>query len=539
MAARRAGTYWTRVAAVALAIAIAAGVLLFTRLLQGQIPQPPGTILFGALRWLCFILVAAAGVFLTADCLSEEKRQGTLGLLFLTDLRGHDVVLGKLLATSLRAVYGLAAAAPVFGLAFLLGGVTGLQVGFSMLALGNALFFSLAAGLLVSSRSRDTLKAVSGTLALNGFFFFLLPLLDKVPLANPGLPLALASPSYGVIQAAAPRTGLFIASLVFTHALAWIFLALAGRWARQAWQQEPAVSRPAPTPRPPAGLSQARKSRPGNDPIAWLAGRELWLGGAVRVLAFSGAGLFVMLLAFGFVGQGGGMAGTAIFYVAAIFLELWLAVQAGRFFAEGRRAGLLELLSATPLTSAEIVSGHWLALRRLFLAPAIVLLALLVCASVLQFRVFSAPNLPAAGQIMISQVLRLSFAAISFLTGLWALGWFGIWMGLTSRTVVAAALKTILFVKVLPWLAALFAQGMLMVLLFTSMGTMGQLTLWFSTLFTGAFGVGMNLAFVIVSRRQVLAHFRHYAAEPGRLLLGSRPSLLPASPSVGTPPKAL
>ena len=38
-----------------------------------------------------------------------------LGLLFLTDLRGHDIVLGKLAATSLRAVFGLVAIVPVAG----------------------------------------------------------------------------------------------------------------------------------------------------------------------------------------------------------------------------------------------------------------------------------------------------------------------------------------------------------------------------------------------------------------------------------------
>ena len=54
-----------------------------------------------------------SGRISTADCLSEEKREGTLGLLFLTDLKGYDVVLGKLAATSVSAFYGLLAALPV------------------------------------------------------------------------------------------------------------------------------------------------------------------------------------------------------------------------------------------------------------------------------------------------------------------------------------------------------------------------------------------------------------------------------------------
>ena len=60
--------------------------------------------------------VLLAGVFQTADSLSEERREGTLGLLFLTDLRGYDVVLGKLASTSLHTFFALLAIMPVLAL---------------------------------------------------------------------------------------------------------------------------------------------------------------------------------------------------------------------------------------------------------------------------------------------------------------------------------------------------------------------------------------------------------------------------------------
>jgi len=41
-------------------------------------------------------VLACAACALTADTLSGESREGTLGLLFLTDLRSWDVTLGKL-----------------------------------------------------------------------------------------------------------------------------------------------------------------------------------------------------------------------------------------------------------------------------------------------------------------------------------------------------------------------------------------------------------------------------------------------------------
>ena len=55
--------------------------------------------LFWGLTGSAVFYCLLSGVWFTADCLSEEKREGTLGLLFLTDLKGYDVVFGKLVAT--------------------------------------------------------------------------------------------------------------------------------------------------------------------------------------------------------------------------------------------------------------------------------------------------------------------------------------------------------------------------------------------------------------------------------------------------------
>ena len=60
-----------------------------------------------------FIFSLFIGVIATADCVSSEKREGTLGLLFLTDLKGYDVICGKLAANSLNAIYALVAILPV------------------------------------------------------------------------------------------------------------------------------------------------------------------------------------------------------------------------------------------------------------------------------------------------------------------------------------------------------------------------------------------------------------------------------------------
>src|SRR5260370_1756577 len=111
VAARRGSTYWTR-----LVVVLVAMLVCFWLLLTLPFAAPAartGMNLFRALSVFAFVYCVWAGVRFTSDSLSVEKREGPLGLLFLTDLKGYDVVLGKLAATSLNAMYGLVALRPV------------------------------------------------------------------------------------------------------------------------------------------------------------------------------------------------------------------------------------------------------------------------------------------------------------------------------------------------------------------------------------------------------------------------------------------
>src|SRR2546430_12339307 len=94
---RRRGTYWNRAFSALVAILFGGWLML---LYQQSPPHEVGQILFASLAALTFLYCLLAGVRATAHCLSEEKREGTLGLLFLTDLEGYDVAVGTLAATS-------------------------------------------------------------------------------------------------------------------------------------------------------------------------------------------------------------------------------------------------------------------------------------------------------------------------------------------------------------------------------------------------------------------------------------------------------
>src|SRR5947208_13842031 len=143
-ASRRRGTYWNRAVAALAAILIFGGALFFE---AHQPPKELGKDIFNALAGLFLFSSLVAGVRYTADCLSEEKREGTLGLLFLTDLKGYDVVLGKLAATSVNTFYGMLAIFPILAISLLVGGVTGTEFWRMVLVSADNLLFSLALGI--------------------------------------------------------------------------------------------------------------------------------------------------------------------------------------------------------------------------------------------------------------------------------------------------------------------------------------------------------------------------------------------------------
>ena len=91
-------------------------VISFFYLLMFMLAGPSrsaGNFMFTFLSWYTLLTTLLAGIFLASDSLSEERREGTLGLLFLTDLKSYDIVLGKFMAVSLNAFYGLLAVFPV------------------------------------------------------------------------------------------------------------------------------------------------------------------------------------------------------------------------------------------------------------------------------------------------------------------------------------------------------------------------------------------------------------------------------------------
>jgi ABC-type transport system involved in multi-copper enzyme maturation permease subunit len=163
VAARRRGTHWVRPLVALIAMLVGAAIFVIN---AGAPQQKLGQFIFQGISILCMVYCLLSGRISTADCISGEKREGTLGLLFLTDLNGYDVVLGKLVATSLGGFYGLLAVLPVMALPLLFGGVASGEFWRMVIVLLDTFLFSLAIGIFGSTISSDARRAMAANFAL-------------------------------------------------------------------------------------------------------------------------------------------------------------------------------------------------------------------------------------------------------------------------------------------------------------------------------------------------------------------------------------
>jgi ABC-type transport system involved in multi-copper enzyme maturation permease subunit len=454
--ARRASTFIIRGAAALLALVIG-GFWLLALALGGPAPRAAGAWMFGALSWYALLTSLLAGVFLASDSLSEERREGTLGFLFLTDLKGWEVVLGKFMAVSLNAFYGLLAVFPVFALCLLAGGVTPGEFMRMCLALVNVLFFSVAAAMWVSARSRFAPRAMTGSICL----IVLLTVAGGLALATPLRLLAALSPfeSFRLASEAAyfRQAKEFWTALGLSHLAGWMLLGWTG-WRLRSfvdredgpglWQRTFARILPHGRVSRCAALLEV-------NPVLWLLDDSRRLRWIAWVLALAGAAVLIVTAT-----KGGKMAVYSVGYLVWPFyflLKVFFAIQACRFFSEARRTGALELLCCTPLTMPTIIRGQWMALRRVFLWPVL----LLLCAHVAAVAVMESGD---SFQRLMPGAAGAGFFNVMFLWGagklvpnsvadFFALGWFGMWLALTLQKPALATGLTILYVLILPTIA--------------------------------------------------------------------------------------
>lgn len=517
--ARRRSTQWLRVAVAAAATIVGA---IYIPMIGRTAMMTPGMYLFLVLVWMAFGITGLFGVFFASDVISGERREGTLGLLFLTRLNGFDVVLGKLFSTSLRATFSLMAAVPVLALPILLGGVTFKAYAHAALVLGNTLFLSVSIGLLVSSFNREPVRAVMGTLllvlALVGGVF----LIDVAragfnsSLFEPGF--SYLSPAFTLHQGVGSSSGSIWLGLGTQHAMAWMFLAIAawktGRHTEKI--QEKAKARRLRWILSPPDSPSARSLR-AHHPVQWLVSHRSRGPTIVALIACVTVGI---TLAYRSNNAGDefwiAITSSIVSAVTALFsfvLFIWMTVDAIRRIGDSRTSGALELLLATPLTDREIVSGFWHGIVRVFRIPVVVLLILQIIGlglTILNWNNIMADTTNsfhnwdyALGQMVGGLSTLLNTIALCG-----AVIWVGMWLGLKSGSTTASAALTYVMVVIVP---GLFIAIGVNVLFFAVQLASGSSMMWINPVASGCARLVVNVTFIIWARRQLIHHFREAA----------------------------
>jgi ABC-type transport system involved in multi-copper enzyme maturation permease subunit len=425
-----------------------------------------GKFVFDAMAWLAFVFCLLEGARNTADCLSAEKREGTLGLLFLTDLRSYDVVVGKLISTSLNSFYGLLAIFPSMSICWLMGGVTFAEFWRLILVLVNTLFFSLTVGLVVSAASRDERWAWSLTLMIVLGLAAAPPLLLQFP-ALKNTFIAWLGPTTGFLNAMdAPYSMVpsdYWRAVGSLNLMSWLCMATACWLLPRVWQDRSLKPIKAPWWQrlgfpPPDNSdpmdSQRRTMILGGNPAVWLVARrrrrQTLLWGVV--IAAAVCSVTAWLLTSGAVITALSILGVMLLLHLA--LAVWVAMEACHTFSQARDDGTLELLLSTPLTAKEIVEGHYEGLRDMFVRPIAVLFT--VEAMLLAAQVYLVTENDPRVLVPLLLLLGGGLVLLSCALDLVAVARYGLWQGLASRKASTAVTKTVLYVLVIPLACILF-----------------------------------------------------------------------------------
>jgi hypothetical protein len=300
---------WARIG-----IAVAILFSIFKTRLFHQSGGAPGLAFFSSLVWMNFFVICIAGLSYFSSSITEEKEEGTLGLLRMTDLSPFAILLGKSTSRLIGGLLLLLVQLPFAMLAITMGGVAQDQVLKCYAVLGAFLFFACNIGLLGSVIGRNTgfAAAASGAagaayllwpMALNGILteafrqkailtsglmkglekaepIFYTPSVIGEVLATGGGPVAIASPILALLGGG---IGAFVLARIF-------FERFCSEEFSLVRQLPSSVNRP---PSLGALIRRSRPVRPWRDAVAW---RDFYyLHGGPRGLFIKGilySGLF-------------------------------------------------------------------------------------------------------------------------------------------------------------------------------------------------------------------------------------------------------
>lgn len=333
-------------------------------LIIGAIAASDGREALKIVAMIAGCLAHFAGGLSVARAIIEERRQGTLPLLYLTPLTPVEMV-GGMLSTHLAVGFShLLTIVPAMAVSIVVGGVSASEFASIALALANAVFCSTALGMLIGSFAREQGQPVFAAIMV----MFILGLVT-IPAAaylghagpwSPGLvlsgllgsmPLLLAFDAGGTQSPI-----LFPATLVLSHAGSWLMVLAAGHRCLS-------IARSGGDKPNSSGFlwfqgkdDEGRSRRPlDKNPVEWLLARNPSVSRIAWALflciAMAATGAFLALSHRSFVEL------LPFFYLVGYAFKL-LAFSAGcDFFLREKRTGGMELMLTSMLTAGEIRTG--------------------------------------------------------------------------------------------------------------------------------------------------------------------------------------
>jgi ABC-type transport system involved in multi-copper enzyme maturation permease subunit len=503
-AARQKATYRARWITAALFLALLAWLLWVFQAFRNQWAVLQVFKVFSVLAFLYCLFLSAAR---TADCISVERREGTLGLLFLTNLNSAEIIAGKLCSSALSAVYSLMAIFPMLALPLLMGGVTFGLFGRTVLALLTGMLSALAAGFLASVVCKRQFTAVALalglTLLLSGGMLLAAASLDSYPPTKfLSSWLAPFSPLYTLLAADTSRVSspnLFWPSVATITVFSFGCLGLTTFVLARTWRDRPKTVRPwhrlklgQQTERPPSAKRLALRRRLLTiNPVFWLASRQRVSAPVFMVLAVV-VTLVTVYVAAPYLGRvmGPGAARPVLgYWFAWLWAGLGLhalvlyyaATTASQRLAEDKQAGALELILSTPTSERTLSRGLWLAYWRNMFFPAllVVLVHVFFIWMLLTFMVLDPPgrmtlnatpgeifwsallHQPLKGRFLdweYAFIIRIPLLVLLLLMLTWpTLGWVGRWLGLRMKHPGFAPMASLALLIIPPVLLFSFA----------------------------------------------------------------------------------
>ncbi|HUS34187.1 MAG TPA: ABC transporter permease subunit [Verrucomicrobiae bacterium] len=383
---------------------IALGVLVIIWLFVSQFPQHTtnGTHLFTLIHFVLALLLFIIAPIGAADSISREKREGTLGLLLLTELTPMQIVLGKIAAHLIRVTYFAVTILPFTIIPVLMGGVEPKDFLFSIIILITIAAVGLSAGLIASALCLNFAAAIAWaiifaallTLVAGGsvinillvqfptgslgdmpgffrYFFALGPLTMLFPMQVPDI-----AGRFIASRSAVPmiEVGFILFSIIFLRC-SLVFCArqiarhaeLAGETKRRA-----AFRRTFLTPfllRNSFRRSMSRKLD--RNPLLWLEYRTPWARAARWTIACLILGIEIRML----IDLPNRQEFIGVQAILLWALLLFLTLKSSSAFQNEKETGAFELILVTPLTETKLFTARLIAVASYYALPLVMLAA--------------------------------------------------------------------------------------------------------------------------------------------------------------------